>query len=201
MVPSWLYKRVAWHAPAPHVAPISPMDMDTACDTAQASESYLANLPLQRLSHTRRGWQMVKDGCGSPPPGDVSAGCRIGTPCTWTAWGGEAALAPALRYHGNLLCSETRVHLFGRWRKKEGKRILVLLILIIKHFCTLIWTITCSNVTKNKNDVLTNFVLSWVIRNLYCIQFVAIVTLSNVINPSDVGAHFIHHLHQLWNIK
>lgn len=43
--------------------------------------------------------------------------------------------------------------------------------------------------------------LSWVIRNLYCIQFVAIVTLSNVINPSDVGAHFINNLHKLWNIK
>lgn len=121
MVPSSLYKTVAWHAPATHVAPISPVDMDAACDTAEASDSYLADLPLQRPSRTRRGWQMVKDGFWSPPPGDVSAGCRIGTPCTWTAWGGEAAHAPALRCHGNLLCSETRVHLFGRWGKKRGK--------------------------------------------------------------------------------
>lgn len=124
MVPSSLYKTFVWHALAPHVAPISPMDMDTACDIAWATYGYLTDLPLQRLSRTRRGWQMVKDGFGSPPPGDVSAGCRIDTPCTWTASGGEAVLAPALRCHENLLCSETRVHLVDRWRRKEGKRII-----------------------------------------------------------------------------
>lgn len=120
ILPSRLCKTVLWLAPAPHVAPISPMDMDTAWDIAWATYGYLADLPLQRLSRTHRGWQMAKDGFWSPPPGDVSAGCRIDTPCTWTASGGGAARAPALRSHGNLLCSEIRVHLVDRWgRKKE----------------------------------------------------------------------------------
>lgn len=43
--------------------------------------------------------------------------------------------------------------------------------------------------------------LSWVIRNLNGIQLEAIVTLSYVVDPGDVGAHFINHLHKLWNIS
>lgn len=122
ILPSTLYKRFLWRAPALHAAPITPMDLDTACDIASATYGYHADLPLQRLSRTRRGWQMAEDGFWSPPPGDVSAGCRIDTPGTWTASGGGAALAPALRCHGNPRCSETRVHLVDRWRRKRKSR-------------------------------------------------------------------------------
>ncbi len=40
--------------------------------------------------------------------------------------------------------------------------------------------------------------LSWVVRNLYGIQLKAAVALSYVIDPGDVGALFINHLHKLW---
>lgn len=47
-------------------------------------------------------------------------------------------------------------------------------------------------------NILTNFMLSWVIRNLYGIKLEATVALSYVVDPGDVGAHFIYHLHKLW---
>lgn len=47
-------------------------------------------------------------------------------------------------------------------------------------------------------NVLTNFMLSWVVRNLYGVHLEAIVALSYVIDPGDVGTHFINHLHKLW---
>lgn len=115
ILPSTLYKTFLWCALASHIAPISQMDIDIAW----ATYGYHADLLLQRLSRTHPGWQMAKDGFWSPPLGDVSAGCRIDTPCTWTASGGVATLAPALRCHGNPLCSETRVHLVDRWRRKK----------------------------------------------------------------------------------
>lgn len=83
----------------------------------------LADLPLQRLSRTHRGWRMARDGFWFPPPGDVCAGCLTDTPDTWTASAGGAALVPAPRYHGNLPCNGTLVHLVNRfvWRKRWGK--------------------------------------------------------------------------------
>lgn len=39
--------------------------------------------------------------------------------------------------------------------------------------------------------------LPWVVRNLYGIQLEATVALSYVIDPGDVGALFINHLHKL----
>lgn len=65
---------------------------------------------------------MATGGFWSLPPGDVSAGCRTDTPDTWTASAGGAALVPAPRYHGNLPCSETLVHLVGRVRPKKENR-------------------------------------------------------------------------------
>lgn len=50
-------------------------------------------------------------------------------------------------------------------------------------------------------DVLTHFMFSWIVRNLYGIQLEATVALSYVIYPGDVGAHFIDHLHKLWAIN
>lgn len=43
--------------------------------------------------------------------------------------------------------------------------------------------------------------LSWVVRNLYGIQLEATVALSYVIDPGDVGAHFINDLHKLWKVN
>lgn len=50
-------------------------------------------------------------------------------------------------------------------------------------------------------NILTNFMLSWVVRNLYGIQLEAAVALSYVIDPGDVRAHFIDHLHKLWKVN
>lgn len=36
-----------------------------------------------------------------------------------------------------------------------------------------------------------------VVRDLYSIQLQALVAFANVVNSGDVGAHFIHNLHQL----
>lgn len=36
-----------------------------------------------------------------------------------------------------------------------------------------------------------------VVRDLYSIQFQALVAFANVVNPGDIGAHLIHNLHQL----
>lgn len=85
----------------------------------EVTNGRLADLPLQRLSRTHRGWQMARDGFWSPPPGDVSAGCQTDTPDTWTASAGGAALVPAPRYHGNLLCNGTLVHLVNRFVRRE----------------------------------------------------------------------------------
>lgn len=41
--------------------------------------------------------------------------------------------------------------------------------------------------------------LSRVVRNLYGVQLQAALTLSYVIDAGDVGAHLIHHLHELWS--
>ena len=46
---------------------------------------------------------------------------------------------------------------------------------------------------------LTDFVLPGMVGDLHGIQLQALVALANVINPCDVGAHFIHNLHQLQN--
>lgn len=78
-----------------------------------------ADLPLQRLSHTHRGWQMARDGFWSLPPGDVSAGCQTNTPDTWTASAEGAAPVLAPHYHGNLLCNEIQAHLVGRFIEME----------------------------------------------------------------------------------
>lgn len=43
--------------------------------------------------------------------------------------------------------------------------------------------------------------LSWVVRNLNGIELEAIVALPYVVDPGDVGAHFINHLHKLWNVN
>lgn len=43
--------------------------------------------------------------------------------------------------------------------------------------------------------------LPWVVRNLYGIQLEATVALSYVIDPGDVGALFINHLHKLWKVN
>lgn len=48
---------------------------------------------------------------------------------------------------------------------------------------------------------LTNFVLPRVVRYLYGIQFLAAVALSYVIDPGDVGAHLIYHLHKLQRVN
>lgn len=85
----------------------------------EVTNGHLADLPLQRLSRTHRGWQMAVDGSWSPLPGDVFAGCRTDTPDTWTASAGGAAHVPAPHYHGNLLRNGTQVHLVSRFTKKE----------------------------------------------------------------------------------
>lgn len=46
---------------------------------------------------------------------------------------------------------------------------------------------------------LTNFVLPGVVGDLHGVQLQALVALADVINPGDIGAHFIHNLHQLKN--
>ena len=46
---------------------------------------------------------------------------------------------------------------------------------------------------------LTNFVLPRVVGDLHGVQLQALVALADVINPGDIGAHFIHDLHQLEN--
>lgn len=43
--------------------------------------------------------------------------------------------------------------------------------------------------------------LSWVVRNLKGVQLEATVTLSDVVDAGDVGAHFINHLHELRDKK
>lgn len=42
---------------------------------------------------------------------------------------------------------------------------------------------------------LTNFMFTRVVGDLYGIQFEAVLRLSYVIDPCDVGAHLINHLH------
>lgn len=44
---------------------------------------------------------------------------------------------------------------------------------------------------------LTDFMFPGVVRNLHSIQLEALVTLANVVNSGDIGAHFIYNLHQL----
>lgn len=41
--------------------------------------------------------------------------------------------------------------------------------------------------------------LARVIRDLHGIQLQPLVALANVVNSGDVGAHFVHGLHQLKN--
>lgn len=43
--------------------------------------------------------------------------------------------------------------------------------------------------------------LSWVVRDLYGVEFEATVALAYIIDASDVGAHFINHLHELWKVN
>lgn len=94
-----------------------------ASSWCEVTNGRLADLPLQRLSRTHRGWQMARDGFWSHPQGDVSAGCQTNTPDTWTALAGGAAPSLAPHYHGNLLCNEIQVHLVHgfTWRKRKGE--------------------------------------------------------------------------------
>ena len=120
--PTRSFKPIFLHAPAPHsllsgekacradMVPLSP----GASAWYEVTNGRLADLPLQRLSHTHRGWQTAIDGSWSLPPGDVSAGCQTDTPDTWTASAGGAALVPAPRYHGSPPCNETPAHLVKR---------------------------------------------------------------------------------------
>lgn len=151
---------------------------------------------------------MAKDGFWSLPPGDVSAGCQTNTPHTWTASAEGAVLVPAPHCHGNLLCNETPVHLVtGSYRGtdewKADKYAFTAPPCTVaprKTVTAVFYCCTLYSTTTTALSILTNFMLSWVIRNLYGVQLEAIVTLSYVIDPGDVGAHFINHLHKLWNI-
>ena len=50
-------------------------------------------------------------------------------------------------------------------------------------------------------NILTSFVLSRVVGNFNGIQLEATVALPYVIDPGDVGAHFVDHLHKLWKVN
>lgn len=163
----------------------------TSC-WCEVTNGCLTDLPLQRLSHSHRGWQTAIDGFWSLPPGDVFAGCRTDTQDTWIASEGEAAPVPAPRYHGNQLCNETLAHLdnsIPSRKRKEKKRGQIC-------SCDELWWWN-----HHKRPPLTHFMFSWVVWDLKGIQFKPPLRLSYVVNARDVGAHFINHLHELRTIN
>lgn len=49
--------------------------------------------------------------------------------------------------------------------------------------------------------LLTDFMLSRMVRDLHSIQLQALVAFANVVNSGDIGAHFVYNLHQLKKIN
>lgn len=48
-----------------------------------------------------------------------------------------------------------------------------------------------------KDTILTKLMLSRIVRDLKGVQLETTVAFANVVDPGDVGAHLIHHLHML----